>query len=296
MSTKTTLSISVVAALLLGASLCTFTVGEQEKAIKFAFGEIKEVDFGPGIHLKQPWPFNNIKKFDARILTLDTKPESFMTAEKKNVTVDAFVKWRIDNVKTFYTAVSGDVEQANIRLEQIILGTFRDEFGKRTIHDLVSGDKDADTGGRSTIRDKLIGTAGPLAQADLGVKIIDAQIRRIDLPPDVSGSVYQRMNAERARAASQFRSEGSESAETIRANADRQREVKLADAYREAETLRGEGDAKAAEIYAKAYGEDAEFFGFYRSMDAYRKTFKRPGDKLVIDPKSDFFKYFKNEK
>jgi membrane protease subunit HflC len=280
--------IIAVAALLLIGSMSVFTVNETEKAIKFQLGEIVKDNYKPGLHFKIPL-YNNIKKFDARILTLDTEPGSFVTAEKKNVTVDAFVKWRIGDVKKFYTAVpGGDINQANALLEPIIKNAFRDEFGTRTIQQLVSGE-------RSVIRNKLIGTAGPLATAEYGIEIIDAQIRRIDLPDEVYDSVYRRMVAERSRVASEFRSKGAEEAERIRADADRQRVVKLADAYRDAEKLRGEGDAKSAEIYAKAYGEDAEFFAFYRSMTAYQKTFKRAGDKLVIDPDSDFFKYFKKE-
>lgn len=278
--------IVIIAIVLIIGSMSVFSVNETEKAILFKFGEIVKYDYEPGLHAKIPL-INNVKKFDARILTLDTKPERFLTAEKKNVIVDSFVKWRIGDVKTFYTAVAGDIDQANLRLEQIIKDAFRGEFSKRNIKQLVSAE-------RSVIRNVLIGTAGPLA-SELGIKIIDAQVRRIDLPDEVSNSVYRRMEAERARVASEFRSQGAEAAERIRADADRQREVKLANAYRDAEKLRGEGDAKSAEIYAKAYGEDSEFFGFYRSMTAYRKMFKRPGDRIVIDPNSDFFKYFKKE-
>lgn len=277
--------VGIAIALIIG-SMSVFSVNETEKAILFKFGEIVKYDYEPGLHVKIPL-INNVKKFDARILTLDTKPERFLTAEKKNVIVDSFVKWRIGDVKTFYTAVAGDIDQANLRLEQIIKDAFRGEFSKRNIKQLVSAE-------RSVIRNVLIGTAGPLA-SELGIKIIDAQVRRIDLPDEVSNSVYRRMEAERARVASEFRSQGAEAAERIRADADRQREVKLANAYRDAEKLRGEGDAKSAEIYAKAYGEDSEFFAFYRSMTAYQKMFKRPGDRVIIDPNSDFFKYFKKE-
>lgn len=277
-----------VAALLLIGSMSFFTVNEAEKAIKFELGEIVKYDYEPGMHFKIP-VINNVKKFDARILTLDTEPGSFVTAEKKNVTVDAFVKWQIVDVKKFYTATGGDIDQANSRLEPIIKNAFRDQFATRTIKQLVSGE-------RSVIRNNLKGTVEDSIEKEYGIKIVDAQIRRIDLPDDVYDSVYRRMVAERARVASEFRSKGAEEAERIRADADRQREVKLANAYRDAEKLRGEGDAKSAEIYAQAYGEDSEFFAFYRSMTAYQKTFRRAGDKLVIDPDSDFFKYFKKEK
>ncbi len=272
-------------ALLLIGMMCIFTVGQTEKAIKFNLGQIVKDDYEPGIHFK--WPFiNNVKKFDARIQTMDSKPERFLTLEKKNVIVDSFVKWRIGNVTTFYTVVAGDIDQANLRLDQIIKDAFRGEFGKRNIKQLVSTD-------RRAIRDILIKNAQPLA-ANLGMEIIDVQVMRIDLPPEVSSSVFRRMEAERERVAREFRSEGAEAAEKIRADADRQRIVTLANAFRDAEKLRGEGDASSAEIYAKAYGADTEFFTFYRSLNAYKKTFSNSG-MMVVDPESDFFQYFKKQ-
>jgi membrane protease subunit HflC len=219
---------------------------------------------------------------------MDSKPERFLTSEKKNVIVDSFVKWKIADVKTFYTAVSGDVRQANIRLDQIIKDAFRSEFSKRTIKQLVSADRNA-------IRTALITLASPIA-VNLGIEIIDVQVKRIDLPPEVSSSVYRRMEAERERVAREFRSQGKEAAERIRADADKQREIILANAFRDAEILRGNGDAIAADIYAKNYGQDIEFFTFYRSMNAYQQTFRNKGDMLVVDPDSDFFKYFKKQK
>jgi len=276
-----------IATVAIVASMSLFTVHETEKAIKFQFGEIVRADYTPGLYLKIPL-INNVKKFDARILTLDIKPERFLTAEKKNVIVDSFVKWRIGDVKTFYTAVAGDPEQANLRLDQIIKDAFRGEFSKRNIKELVSAE-------RKTIRDILTNNAAPLA-AELGIILVDAQVKRIDLPSEVSNSVFRRMEAERARVANEFRSQGAEAAERIRADADRQREVIIADAMRQSEIIRGEADAKATEIYAKAYGQDTEFFSFYRSLNAYQKTLKGSRDKLVIDPSSDFFRYFKNEK
>lgn len=263
--------------------MSVFTVSETEKAIKFKLGEIVKSDFEPGLHFKVPI-VNNVKKFDKRILTLDSKPERFLTSEKKNVIVDSFVKWKIGNVNTFYTAVAGDVIQANIRLDQIIKDAFRSEFSKRTIKQLVSTD-------RMVIREELIQNTTGFAK-ELGMEIVDVQVKRIDLPPDVSSSVYSRMEAERARVAREFRSQGTEAAERIRADADKQREVILANAFRDAEILRGEGDAKSAEIYALAYGNDIEFFTFYRSMNAYQKTFKGQDDMMVLDPDSDYFKYF----
>lgn len=276
-----------VVALLIAASMSLFTVNETEKAILFKLGEIVETDFAPGLHVKLPL-INNVKKFDARVLTMDSKPERFLTAEKKNVIVDSFVKWRIGDVKAFYTSVGGNINQANIRLDQIVKDASRSEFGKREIKQLVSTD-------RQVISETLIKNISPVAK-NYGIDIIDVQVKRIDLPEDVSSSVYRRMEAERERVAREFRSQGSEAAERIRADADKQREIILANAFRDAEVLRGEGDAKAADIYAKTYGSDVEFFTFYRSMNAYKQTFKRSGDMLVLEPDSDFFKYFKKQK
>jgi membrane protease subunit HflC len=274
-------------ALVVVISTSVFTVGETERVIKFQLGEIVGADFQPGLHFKIPF-LNNVKKFDSRILTMDSTPERFLTAEKKNVIVDSFVKWRIGDVKTFYTTVAGDVNQANIRLDQIIKDSFRSEFSKREIKQLVSTD-------RSAIREALITNVSPHA-AKLGITIVDVQVKRIDLPSEVSSSVYQRMEAERARVAREFRSQGSEAAERIRADADKQREIILANAYRDSEILRGEGDAKAAEISAKTFGDDSDFYAFYRSMIAYKQSLGKSGNIMVLEPNSDFFKYFKNQK
>jgi membrane protease subunit HflC len=275
-----------IGALLFIGMMCVFTVNETEDAIKFRLGEIVKDDYKPGLHFKLPF-INNVKKFDARIQTMDAKPERFLTAEKKNVIVDSFVKWRIGNVATFYTVVAGSIDQANLRLDQIIKDAFRGEFSKRNIKQLVSTDRQA-------IREILIKNSKPLA-ADLGMEIIDVQVMRIDLPEEVSTSVFRRMEAERERVAREFRSQGAEAAERIRADADRQRVVTMANAFRDSEMLRGEGDAKSAEIYAKAYGADPEFFTFYRSLNAYKKTFSS-SNMMVLDPDSDFFRYFKQQK
>ncbi|MBV5301203.1 MAG: protease modulator HflC [Methylococcales bacterium] len=275
-----------MASLALVGMMSVFTVNEGEKAIKFQLGEIVKDDYTPGLHVKLPI-INNVRHFDARIQTMDSKPERFLTAEKKNVIVDSFVKWRIGDVKTFYTVVAGDIDQANLRLDQIIKDLFRSEFGKRNIKQLVSTD-------RSEIRELLIKNSKNLAAA-LGMEIVDVQVMRIDLPEEVSTSVFRRMEAERERVAREFRSEGAEAAERIRADADRQRVVTLANAYRDAEKLRGEGDATAAEIYAKAYSQDSDFFGFYRSLNAYKKTLTSSST-LVLEPNSDFFQYFKSKK
>jgi modulator of FtsH protease HflC len=284
MGNKILVAVGAVVVLL---SMSVFTVAETERVIKFQLGEIVGADFQPGMHLKLPF-INNVKKFDARILTMDSTPERFLTAEKKNVIVDSFVKWRIGDVKTFYTTVAGDVNQANIRLDQIIKDSARSEFSKREIKQLVSTD-------RSAIRDALITNVSPHA-AKLGITIVDVQVKRIDLPAEVSTSVYQRMEAERARVAREFRSQGSEAAERIRADADKQREIILANAYRDSEVMRGEGDARAADIFAKAYSEDSDFFAFYRSLIAYKESLGKSGNIMVLEPNSDFFKYFKNQK
>lgn len=276
-----------VGAFIVVLSMSVFTVGETERVIKFQLGEIVGTDFQPGIHFKLPL-INNVKKFDSRILTMDSTPEPFLTAEKKNVIVDSFVKWRIGDVKAFYTTVGGDVNQANIRLDHIIKDSFRSEFGKREIKQLVATD-------RSQIREALITNVSPYA-LKLGINIVDVQVKRIDLPPEVSTSVYQRMESERARVARELRSEGSEAAERIRADADKQREIILANAYRDSEVLRGEGDAKAADISAQAFGADSEFYAFYRSMIAYKQSLGKSGNIMVLEPDSDFFKYFKNQK
>ena len=275
-----------LASIVLVTVMSVFTVGQNEKVIKFRLGEIVKNDYAPGLHFKIPF-INNVKKFDGRIQTMDAKPERFLTAEKKNVIVDSFVKWRIGNVSTFYTSVAGDIDQANLRLDQIIKDAFRSEFSKRNIKQLISTD-------RSAIREILTNNSKAVA-AELGMEIVDVQVMRIDLPPEVSSSVFRRMEAERERVAREFRSQGAEAAERIRADADRQRVVTLANAFRDAEKLRGEGDATSSEIYANAFGADAEFFAFYRSLNAYKKSFSN-GSMMVLDPDSDFFKYFKAQK
>ena len=275
-----------LAGIVLVSFMSVFSVSQTEKVIKFRLGEIVKNDYEPGLHFKIPF-INNVKKFDGRIQTMDAKPERFLTAEKKNVIVDSFVKWRIGNVSAFYTTVAGDIDQANLRLDQIIKDAFRSEFSKRNIKQLISTD-------RSAIREILTNNSKAVA-AELGMEIVDVQVMRIDLPPEVSSSVFSRMEAERERVAREFRSQGAEAAERIRADADRQRVVTLANSFRDAEKLRGEGDAASAEIYANAFGADTEFFTFYRSLNAYKKSFSS-SSMMVLDPNSDFFKYFKSQK
>lgn len=261
----------------------TFTVSESEQVIVLEFKKIVGTDYSPGLHFKLP--YRQVKKFDGRILSLESKPERFLTSEKKNVIVDWFVKWRINDVTKFYTSVSGDKSQANIRLDQITKDAMRNEFSKRTIRELVSSD-------RGRIQDALTTMVAP-AVAGLGVEVTDIRVMRIELPEEVSSSVYHRMEAERARVAREFRSRGAEAAEKIRAEADRQREVLIAEAQKTAEIRRGEGDAAATEIYAKAYGKNKEFFQFNRSLLAYRESFKNDQSQLMLSPDSEFFRYFK---
>lgn len=263
--------------------LSVFTVHQTEKAIKFKLGEIVDTDFSPGLHWQIP-VLNNVKKFSSKVMTLDSKPERFLTSEKKNVIVDSYVKWRVGDVKRYYTAVGGDMFQANLRLEQVIKDIMRSEFSKRTINELIAED-------RLEMRSILIQNSERLA-SELGMKIMDIRIKRIDLPQDVSTSVYRRMDAERERVAREFRSQGAEEAEKIRANADRQKSIMLANAYKEAEILRGEGDARAAEIYAGGYGKDPEFFALYRSLSSYQKTFDSKDDVILLKPDSEYFDYF----
>ena len=282
-----TLGLIGIALLLIIAAFSVYTVDERERAILFRLGEIVETDLKPGLHWKVPLIYN-VRKFDGRILTMDAEPERFLTAEKKNVMVDAYVKWRINDVSRYYTAMGGDEARTNLRLSQIIKDELRGQFGRRTIQEVVSGE-------RSQIMDILTVNTNKQAEG-FGINVVDVRIKRIDLPKEVSDSVYRRMVAERARVAKDLRSRGAEAAERIRADADRQRTVTLAEAYGEAERTRGEGDGKAAEIYSEAFQKNPEFYSFYRSMNAYRESFKDGNDVLVLQPDSGFFKYFQGPK
>jgi modulator of FtsH protease HflC len=271
--------------LLVVLSSAVFTVDQRQYAIIFQLGEIKEVIREPGISLK--WPLiQNVRFFEKRILTMDSpEPERFLTAEKKPVLVDSYVKWRIDDVKQYYISVGGDETLAKTRLAQTVNSGLREEFGKRTVHDVVSGE-----------REKIMAEVQRKADADartMGVQIVDVRLKRVDLPPEVSESVYRRMETERKRVANELRSQGAAEAEKIRANADRQREITVAEAYRDAQKVKGEGDAKSSAIYAQAFGQNPEFYSFYRSLEAYKQSFKNKSDVLVVDPSSEFFKYLK---
>ena len=267
------------------AAFSVFSVDERERAIKFQLGRIVRSDYTPGIHFKAPF-VQNVRKFDARIQNLDAEPELFLTSEKKNVIVDSFVKWRINEVERYFTATGGNVRLASDRLSTIIQKRLKDEFGKRTVIEVVSGQ-------RSEIMDILTVSARDQA-AGFGIEIVDVRIKRIDLPQEVSSSVFQRMSAERKEVAQDFRSRGEEAARIIRAKADREREVILAEAERDAQRIRGAGDARATAVYASAFSQDREFFSFYRSLRAYTQSFQDRSDVLLLKPDSQFFEYFKN--
>ena len=276
----------IVIAVLIVLSMSLFTVDQRRTAIVFRFGEVISIKKDPGLYFKVPF-LDNVRYFDVRILTIDTaEPERFLTSEKKNVLVDLFVKWRITDVRQYFVSVAGDETRAQTRLLQTINDGLRAEFGNRTVHDVVSGE-----------RDKIMELMRARANDDagtIGVEVIDVRLKRVDLPQEVSESVYRRMDAERKRVANELRSTGSAESEKIRADADRQREVILAEAYRDAERAKGEGDAKSTAIYARAYGENAEFYAFYRSLEAYKGAFKNRSDVLVLDPSSDFFRYLRS--
>jgi len=269
-------------------SLSLFVVDQRQNAIVFRFGEIINVKKDPGLFFKLP-VIENVRFFDVRVLTIESsEPERFLTSEKKNVLVDLFVKWRIADVSKYYISVNGDEARAQTRLLQTINDGLRAEFGNRTVHDVVSGE-----------RDQIMELMREKANEDarkIGVEVLDVRVKRVDLPQEVSQSVYSRMDAERKRVANELRSTGAAESEKIRADADRQREVILAEAYRAAQRLKGEGDAKASATYARAYEQNPEFYAFYRSLEAYRQSFKNKGDVLVLEPNSEFFKYFKNSK
>ena len=276
------LALVALVALVIGA-LSLFVVDQRQNAIVFRLGEVVDVKKAPGLYFKVPL-LDNVRYFDVRILTIDTaEPERFLTSEKKNVLVDLFVKWRITDVRQYYVSVQGNEGLAQTRLLQTINDGLRAEFGNRTVHDVVSGERDKIM---ELMRDKANDDA-----SKIGVQVLDVRMKRVDLPQEVSESVYRRMEAERKRVANELRSTGSAESEKIRADADRQREVILAQAYREAQRLKGDGDAKATATYATAYQGNPEFYAFYRSLEAYKSTFNKKNDVMVLDPSSEFFKY-----
>ena len=281
------LGIIALLVILLGSS-SLFVVNETERAIKLQFGEIVDGDIAPGIHFKVPL-VQKVKKFDARLLTLDARPERFLTAGKKFLVVDSFVKWRIINVRAFYKATSGDRYRGATLLASLVNDGLRAEFANRTVQEVVSGERDE-------LMAHLTQQLNEQAQSQYGIEIVDTRVKGIDLPEDLMGNVYRRMSAERDREARELRSQGKELAEGIRADADRQKTVLVANAYKESEVTRGDGDAKAASVYSKAFNRDPEFYAFTRSLKAYEETFNGQEDVLLLKPDSDFFKYMKKAK
>ncbi len=279
-------ALSLITVIIISQSI--FVVSEIERAVKLRFGEIVQFDLEPGLHFK--WPIvNSVRYFDSRILTLDAQPQRYLTSEKKALMVDSFIKWRIKDVAKYFTTTGGDEERAKRLLSQRVDTGLRNEFGTRTVKEVVSGERDQ-------LMNSLTSMLDGIAQQELGVEVIDLRVKRIDLPLEVSESVYNRMRTERERLARELRAQGNEVAEKIRATADKDKTIILADAYREAEETRGNGDAKATATYAEAYSKDPEFYDFTRSLKAYQATFQSKGDILLIDPDSDFFKYLDNSK
>lgn len=276
--------LAVAFALLITVANTFFVVDQRQRALLFQLGEIQGTDYPPGLHTKIPF-MQSVVKFDGRILSFDSNTENFLTKEKKNVEVDYFVKWRIADTTNFYRATRGEELVAADRLSAIVNRGLRDQFGSRTIQQALSGERDQ-------IMQQLQITAADKV-SELGIQVVDVRIKSINLPQAVSGSVYDRMRAERARAAADLRARGAEEAERIRSSADREAQITVANAYRDSEKLRGEGDAKAAETYARAYGQDPEFYGFYRTLNVYKDVFHDQRSVLVLEPKGEFFQYFK---
>ncbi|MGY8850301.1 MAG: protease modulator HflC [Pseudomonadales bacterium] len=277
----------VVLVLLIGASSSLFVVSEFERGVKLQFGKLVEADIQPGLHVKIPF-VDNVRIFDARILTVDAQPASFFTIEKKRLIVDSYAKWRIANVETYYKATGGVESVAHNRLANRVNNGLRNQFGTRTLHEVVSGERDL-------LMKNITAELNDSVLDSLGIEVVDVRVKRIDLPQEVSSQVFRRMTAERDKEANELRSTGKERAEKIRASADRERTIEVANAYRDSEKLRGEGDAKAAAIYSEAYQQDPEFYSFMRSLNAYKSAFSNKGDIMLVDPGSDFFKYLNQQ-
>lgn len=288
MSNKTLIGLLTGVLLVILAWNSFYIVSQTERAVLLRFGKVEVADVQPGLHIRVP-VMNQVRKFDARLLTLDSQTSRFLTLEKKAVMVDAYAKWRVADAERFYTATSGLKQVADERLSRRLEAGLRDQFGKRTLHEVVSGKRDE-------LMADITRSLNRMASQELGIAVVDVRVKRIDLPREVNRSVFERMSTEREREAREHRAKGAEQAEGIRADADRQRRVLIAEAYREAEETRGDGDAKAAEIYARAYNQDREFYAFYRSLQAYRESFASKSDVLVLDPDNDFFRYLRNAK
>lgn len=280
-------TLAVVVVILFGANSSLFVVSEFERGVKLRFGKLIEADIQPGLHIKMPF-VDNVRIFDARILTVDAQPASFFTIEKKRLIVDSYAKWRISNVETYYKATGGVESVAQNRLANRVNTGLRNQFGTRTLREVVSGERDL-------LMKNITDDLNQSVLDSLGIEVIDVRVKRIDLPQEVSGPVFRRMTAEREKEARELRSTGKEKAEKIRAAADRERTIELANAYRDSEKIRGEGDAEAASIYADAYQRDPEFYAFVRSLNAYKQSFSNKGDIMLVEPDSDFFKYLKQQ-
>tara|TARA_B110000438_G_scaffold99201_1_gene98142 strand:- start:3034 stop:3906 length:873 start_codon:yes stop_codon:yes gene_type:complete len=278
----------VIAASLAVLANTLYVISDFERGITTRFGEIIEADIKSGIHYKLPF-IDEVLRFDARILTVDAQPASFFTIEKKRLIVDSYAKWRISDVEAYYRAVKGNERTAENRLAKRVNDGLRNQFGTRTLREVVSGERDL-------LMKNITQELNSSVRDELGIEIVDIRVKRIDLPQEVSSQVFRRMTAERDKEAQELRSTGKEKAEKIRASADRERIIELANAYRDAEELRGEGDAKAASIYAEAYQQDAEFYSFMRSLNAYKSAFSNKGDIMLVEPDSQFFKYLKQKK
>lgn len=286
MNNRMTGILGAIVVVVILAAMSMYTVDQREKALVFQLGEIKGIISEPGLHFK--WPLiQNVRTFDNRILTLDEPDtERFITSEKKNLLVDSFVKWKILDLRQYYVSVQGDEARARTRLAQTVNAALREEFGKRTVHDVVSGEREKLM---AVVRDKVDEDA-----KKIGIDIIDVRLKRVELPQEVSESVYRRMDAERKSVAAELRSQGFSDGEKIRAEADKEREIIIAEAYKDAQRVKGEGDRKASAVYAQAFNENPEFYAFYRSLEAYRAGFKGKNDVMVLEPSSEFFRYFRN--
>jgi membrane protease subunit HflC len=274
--------------ILVGVSNTLYVMCEVERGVTLRFGEMIEADIKPGLHVKVPF-IDDVRRFEARILTVDAQPESFFTVEQKRLIVDSYAKWRISDVETYYKSTGGIERVAENRLAKRVNDGLRNQFGTRTLHEVVSGERDMLM---KNITDELNRTV----LTSLGIEVVDVRVKRIDLPQEVSDPVFRRMTAERNKEAQELRSTGKEKAEKIRASADRERTIELANAYRDSEELRGEGDAEAARIYADAYQQDPEFYSFMRSLNAYKSSFSNKGDIMIVEPDSAFFKYLNQSK
>ena len=283
-SAAATLVVVVVALLVL--SMSVYTVDQRKAAIKFQLGEVVSMQTDPGLYFMVPI-LQNVRLYDTRIQTLDTKDaERFLTSENKNVLVDSFVKWRVTDVRQYYVSVRGDSIAAEARISQTVNDALRAEFAKRTVHDVVSGERETIM---TTVADKVDKDV-----KNIGVEVVDVRLKRVDLVPEISSDVFRRMESERKRVANELRSTGSAEGEKIKADADRQKQIIVAEAYRDAQRIKGEGDAQAARIYSEAFGRNPEFYSFYRSLEAYRASLRSKSDVMVLEPSSDFFKYLKN--